>query len=160
MLDERYLNVLEIILSRLEHLSHPWAVTGSLGLFLQGIEVEVHDIDLQSSKEGAFFIEKVLEKYVIRKVEYLESERIRSFLGELKINGIKVEIMGEVQKRLQGGEWESQSDLSHSIRWVRLKGLSVPVFNLEFEYRAYRMLGREEKMEKIRAALVERKESE
>jgi len=84
MLDERYLNVLEIILSRLEHLSHPWAVTGSLGLFLQGIEVEVHDIDLQSSKEGAFFIEKVLEEYVIRKVEYLESERIRSFLGELK----------------------------------------------------------------------------
>jgi len=68
--------------------------------------------------------------------------------------------MGEVQKRLQGGVWETPSDLSTSIHWVRLKGLSVPVFNLEFEYRAYRMLGREEKVEKIRAALVERKESE
>jgi hypothetical protein len=160
MLDESYLRVLGIILPRLEHLPHPWAVTGSLGLSLQGIEVDVHDIDLQSSKEGAFAIENVLEEYVIHKVEYLESQRIRSFLGELKMDGIKVEIMGEVQKRLQGGEWESQSDLSHSIHWVRLEGLSVPVFDLEFEVRAYRMLGREEKVEKIRAALVERKESE
>jgi hypothetical protein len=159
MFDEHYLKVLAIILSRLENLPHPWAVTGSLGLFLQGIEVDIHDIDLQSSKEGVFAMERALKEFIVHQVKFLQNVNICSYLGELLIEGIKVEIMGEVQKRLPGGEWETPGDLSLSIRWVKLEGLSIPVFDLEFEYRAYRMLGREEKAERICAALVERKDS-
>jgi hypothetical protein len=152
MIEKSYLKVMDIILSRLKHLSHPWAVTGSLGLFLQGVEVDVHDIDLQSTKEGAFAIERALKEYGIRKVEYLESEKIRSFFGQLAINGIKVEIMGDIQKDV-GSEWGPPSDLTAWIRWMEVGELSIPVLDLEFEYEAYRMLGRDEKAKKIRIAL-------
>jgi len=155
MIDERYLNVVEILLSNLRNLNHPWTVTGSLGLRLQGIEVTVHDIDLQSTKEGVFAMELALGEYVVHTVKFLESKIIRSYFGELKIAGIKVEIMGDVQKAL-GGEWGSPVDLAASIHWVKLRGWSIPVLDLEAEYRAYRMLGREEKAEKIREVLDER----
>jgi hypothetical protein len=39
-------------------LPDPWAVTGSLGMALQGMELAVHDIDLQTSREGAYEIER------------------------------------------------------------------------------------------------------
>ena len=156
MIEKCYLEVMGVILSRLKDLFHPWAVTGSLGLFLQGVEVDVHDIDLQSTKEGAFAIERALEEYVVHHVEYLESERIRSFFGELDIDGIKVEIMGDIQKDAGSG-WGPPSDLPAWIRWVDVDVLSVPVLDLELEYAAYQMLGREEKAEKIRIALDIRK---
>jgi hypothetical protein len=155
MIEACYFEVLGIILSRLRHLTHPWAVTGSLSLFLQGVEVAVHDIDLQSTKEGVFAIERALEEYVVHPVEYLESKKIRSFFGELDIHGIKVEIMGDVQKDIGSG-WGPPSYLPAWIRWVDVDELSVPVLDLELEYEAYRMLGREEKAEKIRIALDNR----
>lgn len=159
MMEARYFEVLHIILSRLKHLTHPWAVTGSLGLVIQGVEVDVHDIDLQSTKEGAFVIERALEEYVVHPVEYLESKKIRSFFGELGINGIKVEIMGDVQKDIGSG-WGPASDLSASIHWVKVDELSVPVLDLELEYEAYRLLGREEKSGKIRAVLDDRESTD
>jgi hypothetical protein len=160
MIEEHYLKVMDIILSRLKDLTHPWAVTGSLGLLIQGIEVDVNDIDLQSTKEGVYAIERVLEEYVIHKVEYLESMKIQSYLGELKIEGIKVEIMGDVQKELPGGGWEPPNDLSKSIHWVKVDGWSIPVLDLVAEYRAYRLLGRDEKAEKIHAALIDREDAD
>jgi hypothetical protein len=152
MMEACYFEVLRIILSHLKHLTHPWAVTGSLGLFLQGVEVDVHDIDLQSTKEGVFEIERALEDYVVHRVEYLESKKIRSFFGELNIDGIKVEIMGDVQKDIGSG-WTPPSDLPEWIRSVDVDELSIPVLDLELEYEAYQMLGRGEKAEKIRIAL-------
>lgn len=159
MLEKRFADVMRIILSRLENLAHPWAVTGSLGLFIQGIEVDVNDIDLQSSKEGAFVIERALEEYVVREVRYVKSRKIRSFLGELNIGGIKVEIMGELQKKSPDNGWESPDDITRFIQWVKVDELSIPVLDLEMEYRAYRMLGREEKAEKILSVLNERRDA-
>jgi hypothetical protein len=159
MIEDRFLNAMGIILSRLENLAHPWAVTGSLGLYMQGIDVDVNDIDLQSSKEGAFAIERALEGYVVHQVRYVESRKIRSFLGELNIGGIKVEIMGELQKKTPDNDWEPPDDISLFIHWVKVNELSIPVFDLEMEYRAYRMLGREEKAEKILSVLQEGKDT-
>jgi hypothetical protein len=155
MIDEQYLNVVGLLLSSLRNLNHPWAVTGSLGLRLQGIEVAVHDIDLQSTQEGVFAMARALSEYVVQKVELLENKKIRSYFGELKIMGIKVEIMGDVQKEWEG-EWGSPIDLPASIHWVKLRGWSIPVLDLEAEYNAYRTLGREEKAARIRAVLDER----
>ena len=35
---------------RLKTLPHPWVVTGSLGMALQGMDLEIHDIDVQSDR--------------------------------------------------------------------------------------------------------------
>ena len=42
-----------------------WAVTGSLRLALQGVPIEVHDIVIQTDKDGAYAIERCFIEYAI-----------------------------------------------------------------------------------------------
>jgi hypothetical protein len=66
------------------------------------------------------------------------------------IDGIKVEIMGDIQKRLEDGNWESPVDLEHHKRIIEVEGMQVGVLSLEYEYQAYLKLGRIEKAEMLR----------
>lgn len=147
------LKVLEKIVSRLGDSPINWVVTGSLGMALQGVPVEVHDIDIQTDKGGVYEIEKCLAEYVIKPVRYSESERICSHLGLLNIDGVKVEIMGDIQKRLCDQSWEEPVNVEHYKRWIEVGGMRIPVLSLEYEYRAYLKLGRVEKAEMLRSWL-------
>jgi hypothetical protein len=153
MTENDYLKVLEKIVSRLKDSSIAWVVTGSLGMALQGIPVQVHDIDIQTDKDGAYGIENYFAEYVVQPVHYSESERIRSHLGVLKIDGIKVEIMGDIQKRLGDQIWEEPVKVERYRRWVEVGGKLIPVLSLEYEYQAYLKLGRIEKAEMLRSWL-------
>jgi len=54
---------------------------------------------------------------IVQPVRYVISEHIRSHFGILKIEGVKVEIMGALQKRLDGQRWESPVEVAeHSSR--------------------------------------------
>ena len=145
----RFLPVLEVISAGLEGMPEPWAITGSLGFALQGVQVEVHDMDLQTSQAGALEIERRLAAYSKRAVVFSEAERIRSYFGSLEVQGVTVEIMGDLQKRMPDGSWEAPVDVSELRLWVETSGLRLPVMDLEYEYQAYRILGRFE-----RAALL------
>jgi hypothetical protein len=72
----------------------------------------------------------------------------------LLIDGITVEIMGDVQKRLEDGSWEPPVDIRPYIRMVEVEGLRLPVLSLEYEYRAYLALGRVERAEMLRRWLM------
>jgi len=109
---------------------------------LQGMPVEVHDIDIQTDKDGAYEIERCFAEFVIEPVRYSETERIRSYLGMLEIDGIKVEIMGDIQKRLGNRSWEEPIKVERYRRWVEVDGMRIPVLSLEYEYQAYLRLGR------------------
>ena len=117
---------------------------------LQGMTVDVHDIDIQTDKEGAYEIERRFSKYVVKPVRYIISERIRSHLGALEIGGIKVEIMGEIQKRLDDQTWEEPVKVELHKCWAEIDGMQIPVLSLEYEYQAYLKLGRTEKAEMLR----------
>jgi len=119
-----------------------WAVTGSLGMALQGLDLPVHDIDLQTDERGAYAIEGRLARYVVRPVRYTPSERMRSHLGMLRIHGVKVEIIGGIQKRLDDGTWEEPTQVDLHRKWLDVRGEQVPVMSLEYEYDAYRKMGR------------------
>jgi len=132
-----------------------WAVTGSTGLALQGVRVEPHDIDLQTDARGAYRIEELLTEFVKKKVVFSSTERICSHVGAFEIEGLVVEVMGALQKRLPDGTWEAPVDVALHRRFVRFKDLLVPVISLEHELRAYRLLGREETARRIEARLRE-----
>lgn len=149
LIEPIYLQVLRKIHDRLAGSPVVWVVTGSLGMALQGMPVAVHDIDIQTNRSGAYEIEKRLAPYVTRKVTFSEAERIRSYFGSLTIDGIQVEIMGDIQKRLEDGSWEEPVDPARYRRFVEREGMRIPVLSLEYEYRAYLRLGRREKAEKI-----------
>lgn len=111
-----YLSVLRKTYTRLDDDGVSWVVTGSLGFALQGVSVEVHDIDIQADKEGAYEIERRLSEFVSTKVALSSTERIRSDFGTLMIDGIKVEIMGDIQKRLEDGSWEDAVETISMMR--------------------------------------------
>ena len=150
MLNPDYLKVLRKINERLSNTSVNWAVTGSFGFALQGVPVEPNDIDIQTDKRGAYEIERRFSEFMTKRVTFSSTERIRSHFGELMIDGIKVEIMGDIQKRLEDGSWENPVDLEHHKQVVEVEGMQVPVVSLEYEYQAYLKLGKIDKAEMLR----------
>jgi hypothetical protein len=153
MIPNQHLQVLRRIVMCLKGRSIPWVVTGSVGMALQGVPLEVHDIDIQTNKDGAYAIERVLMEYKVKPVRYRESKCIRSHLGMLEIDGIQVEIMGDIQKRLENRAWEEPVNVETYRHWVKIDGMLVPVLSLDYEYQAYLRLGRTEKAEMLRAWL-------
>ena len=148
-LDEQRLSALEALSTALTGCSVSWAVTGSTSFALQGVPVTPHDIDLQTTEDGAYTIEDTFTDCVIDPVSLSESEAIRSHFGVLELNGIRIEIMGALQKRRQDGTWEPPVDITDHRAYVDVDGLSVPVLSLRYEAKAYEQLGRSE-----RAALL------
>jgi len=78
---------------------------------------------------------------------------MRSYLGMLEIDGVKVEIMGDIQKRLADQSWEEPVKVEYYRLWVEVDGMRIPVLSLEYEYRAYLTLGRTDKAEMLRSWL-------
>lgn len=151
-----HLYALRIICERLASLDCPWALTGSLSLALQGVEVDVADIDLQTDAQGAYLLQEHLADYLVKPVELIESENICSHFGTFEIEGQKVEVMGAIQKRLPGGDWDAHPPLTKLIRQVQVGDLRVPVLDLEYEMKAYTILGRLQKAALIGEAISRR----
>ena len=151
---ENFLTAIKFICEQLQDkVAIIWTVTGSLGFALQGVPVVPHDIDLQTDASSIYKVEQIFSKYSTRKVQYTISERIRSYFGELKINNIKIEIMGDIQKKIANNIWEESIDLSKYIKMLNFSEFSVPVLDLEYEYQAYLKLGRIERATLLRTWL-------
>lgn len=131
----------------------PWAFTGSLGMALQGMALEIHDIDMQTDAAGAYAIGALLKQYTLTPVYLRESEQMRSYYGAFEIGGVKVEVMGDCQNRLAGGAWSPAPALPRLIRWARLETMRLPVMDLEYECEAYLRLGRIERSQAVRRFL-------
>ena len=147
MIGPKHLAVLHQIVSRLNAADLNWAVTASLSLALQGVPVDVHDIDLETDENGAYAVERIFSEFVTQAVRFCTAERIRSHFGALMIDGIKVDIMGGVQHRRTDGTWEDPTDWQSHRRLIEIDGMLVPVLSLEYEYEAYQKLGRTSKVE-------------
>ena len=144
MINPSFLDVLRELYMRLNVTHINWAVTGSLCFALQGVPVnEVHDIDLQSDEAGVYEIERLFAENVIRKVGLSSAHNIQSHFGALMIDGVKVELMGDVAKRPDDdSEWDEPVDLERVKRYVQVDEMRVPVLDLEYEYQAYLKMGR------------------
>lgn len=123
---------------------------------LQGVEVEVHDIDIQADKAGVYKIANIFSEYVVEPVYYRASERIRSHFGMLDIDGVKIDIMGDVQKLLENQTWEDPIDVVKHRHWLNFDDLRVPVLSLEYEVDAYLKMGRIEKAHMLKNWLEKR----
>ncbi len=154
MIDQQHLHVLSIIYARLNTSDVNWVLTGSASFALQGIPIAVHDIDIQTDKVGAYKIERLFAEFVVKKVNLSSTDKMRSHFGTLMIDGIKVEIMGDIQKRNESGEWEQPVDLQKHKQFVAIQDMCIPVLSLEYEYQAYLKLGREEKAELLKQWLT------
>ncbi len=144
MVPQAYLDVLRSLAGQLSETGIRWVVTGSLGFALQGVPATPHDIDLQTDAAGAYAIERRFLAHSVRPVAFTATERMRSHFGALAIDGITVEIMGDIQKRLPACAWEDPVDLRRYRQTVDVAGMSIPVLALDYERAAYARLGRVE----------------
>ena len=149
MIPAEHGRVLLQMCNRLEQEDILWAVTGSTSFALQGMELPVHDIDIQTDAEGAYLFEQKLSEFVEVPVHFCGNEKIRSHFGKFLWNNIEIEVMGAVQKPQQDGTWGSPTDLLQWRRYVSFAGQRIPVLDLEYEIEAYRRIGRVERAEQM-----------
>src|SRR5690606_5030314 len=95
-------------------------------------------------KDGAYIIESIFKEHITKPVTFSSNGRIRSHFGALHIKGITVEIMGDIEKFVEG-RWEETPDLNDITRIVILENIHIPILKLDYEAEAYRKLGRTEK---------------
>ena len=151
MLPAGHIAALRAIAAQLAAGADAWAVTGSCGLALQGLAIPVGDLDIQTDAGGAYALAAAFPDHVVRPVRLSAAERIRSHFGMLRLQGVDVEIMGDVQYRLPDGRWAEPAPCWQHLRFAQLGEIQLPVFDLTYELEAYRNLGRDAKVALITA---------
>jgi hypothetical protein len=152
-LPEPHLHALHFLLKQVPPPAYTWALTGSGSLRLQGVDVPVHDLDIQADKETVYRIEEQLAGFMINPVHLWESTGMVSLDGKAVIEGIQIELLANVAHRQPDGTWCTYTDFSRLI-WVKTHELRIPVFPLEDELAAYKAMGRIEKATLIRQAIL------
>lgn len=153
MMSKTHRQALGTILARLKGAAISWALTGSTSFALQGVPIRPNDIDLQTDESGAYLLAELFASEVISPVQFTGTDHIRSHFGVLRLHGLRVEIMGDVQKRLPDGTWEPPVDVVQHRQYVAFEGWRVPVLTLEYEYQAYLILGRQERAQLLARAI-------
>lgn len=148
---------LQIILNRIPPDEMPWALNGSAGLRLQGVDLAVHDLDLQTDEQHIYAIEERLVEFVRTPVHTWETPHMHSLDGRVEIEGIEVELLANITHLLPDGTWSSFTDFSR-LRLLDWHGQSVPTFPLEDEAEAYQSMGRIEKAALIRETIRKARE--
>ncbi|HEY6615995.1 MAG TPA: hypothetical protein VIZ32_15800 [Vicinamibacterales bacterium] len=145
-----YMSALRVLVTSLPLADINWALTGSTAHAIQGVPVELHDIDVQTDEAGASKAAAALADYCVTPPSRVESDSMRSLLGAYVIAGIDVELIGAVQKRYADGRWGLPTDPADYRRFVQLGDLALPVLDLDYEAAAYAQLGRHDRAELLR----------
>jgi hypothetical protein len=152
-LPEQHADVLSFLVERIPPAEKLWALTGSAGLRLQGVDISVHDLDLQTDAETIYLLEKKLAEFMKVPVHLWESEHTLSYHGQAEINGLQVELLGDVRHRQPDGTWGMSLGIESVLVWVEWHGLAIPVLSLAHEALAYEKMGRIQKAGIIRSAI-------
>ena len=155
----KLLEVLIRISNDLEKNNIPWVLVGSLSLYLQGVNIEPEDIDILTTREGALKLNALWDKFKIKSVSFSETSSFRSYYGRFEIDGILVEVMGELEQRMND-EWVSLMNRLINPVIITIAGARIPVSPLEDQLASYEKSNREKdiiRAEKIREALAQKK---
>jgi hypothetical protein len=153
-LPEKHSQVLSLLLEKISPTQYLWVLTGSAGLRLQGVDIPVHDLDLQTDEHSIYLLEKQIAEYMKNPVHVWESEHTFSYHGQAEINGLQVELLGGIRHRQPNRLWEPEPDLFAVRNWVEWHAKNVPVLSLAHEASAYEKMGRLEKAKIIRSAIA------
>jgi len=135
-LSNDFIQALKTLSERLKDQNIPWVFDGSVSLALQGVNVKPGDIDIITDKTGVYKINELLKDYETKKVEFKEADTFKSYLGEFKINDVKIEVMGEFQEKAKRKWFNSKARLASPII-IQFDGMQLPVSPLLLQLRSY-----------------------
>lgn len=131
--------VLIRIAMRLEEAGIPFRVAGGASVVLNGVPLLVKDIDIETSKEGAYRFQELFGKAATQPAGFSEGPLYRSVFGRYDFDGVGVDVMGDLQRR-EGDAWIPTATQTETR--ADLEGVSIPVSWLEEETLAYIRRGR------------------
>jgi hypothetical protein len=140
------------LIQKLRNMSENWAITGSFGQVLQGIDIIPDDIDIISTKKGVGEIQSILEEFIIQEVCYTSISSMRSYFGVLEMNSCRIEFFGEIENLLTNNYWEPHIGWEENITKIIMGTTPVPVLTLEYELLVCKKIFYTE-----RATLIEKK---
>jgi hypothetical protein len=133
---------------------YQYAFRGTTSLVLQGLTMNVDDIDLLCDKKTALSCNKLLGDYLVEEVSYKEADKFKSYYGRFKINGIEVEVMGEWQLRDTKGGWSEPFTASEGEKKeIAVDDQAVYVTRIETELSLFAKMGRWNAYHKIKRQL-------
>jgi hypothetical protein len=156
-LPDAHTRALRFLLDRVPPDLYGWVLTGSANLRLQGVDLDIHDLDIQGSPEDIRKIEKELKNYVANPIHTWGTDRIRSLDGKCNIENVEIELIADLEIQGRDGSWQALKKLEPKT-WLEWQGLEVPVFPLEREAAYYTVLGRDEKARLISETIRRKKE--
>lgn len=148
--------MLRIIDKKLKNQKIRWVLVGSVSLVLQKVKIKPRDIDILTDRMGISKINKLLRKYEVKPVKFSSSEFFKSYIGEFRIDGIKIEVMANLKEKI-GDRWTSFSSRLTYPRIIEIDGMKLPVSPLKEQLKSYQKIGGRKKdltkVQKIKEAL-------
>jgi len=142
------------IMKMIEGESIKWALCGSTSLAFQGVDVPVNDIDIFTDKNGSDRFHEILKRYCVQEPTLETATDVyRSYYGIYLVDGVDVDVCGEFQYKAKDGKW-SQPLLFDDVVYKDYNGVKIPVLSLERELADYEAIGRTDKADAIRRALI------
>jgi hypothetical protein len=131
-----------------------YALRGTASLVLQGLAMNVVDIDILADKETALACNILLKDFLVTPVKYRASEKFQSSFGQFRINDIPVEVMGAWRIKSPKGEWSAPfTAAADECREVAVAGQPVRVTKIETELKMFALMGRWTAYQKIKRQL-------
>lgn len=132
-------STLRNIASELNNAGVSYTVVGGASIVLQGISIPLKDIDIETNRSGAYRFQELFQAYTLEPVGLKESETYRSYYGRFIIDGVLVEILGDILRR-EGSQWIPTSCSTQTI--IKHNGIPIVCSWLEEETLAYIRRGR------------------
>lgn len=126
----------------IEPITKQWMIIGTSSLYLQGFQVIPDDVDILCTASDAGLIEEALSIYKIALNEDISSNKFRSAFSRYNINGIDVELMGELEVNTLEG-WIKLNDVLGQRDEVLFDGKYFRVPNKVDQIKIYNLFGRE-----------------
>ncbi len=105
-----------------------YRVVGGAGLALRGLPIPVRDIDLEMTPADVYRFETLFADRVVERVAWSEGVEWRSHFGRFDFDGVTVEVMGGLSRRV-GDHWAPSFLMTRAD--VAFEGLSVATSTLE-----------------------------
>jgi hypothetical protein len=147
------MHVLAFVKEKLENHRVDWVLIGSVSLALQGVDVEPKDIDILTDKEGALSFNEIFKEFVVRPIEWSETEVFKSYFGRFQIRDVLVEVAGEMSEK-EGNKWRSIAPRLHNHGWVKVEQMNIPVSFLQDQLESYQNSSIQK--DRIRVPLIEK----
>jgi hypothetical protein len=128
-----------------------YAIRGTASLVLQGLDMNVDDIDIVCDRETALLCNEIFGQQLISPVSFQETKQYKSYFGKFNFDGIQVEIMGEWQIK-KGDNWsEAYTGLPYGE--VTIDGTTVKLTTIASELQMFAAMGRWTALQKIKRQL-------